>query len=137
MRSSLFKSLSSAAMLLSMSAPFAAQALDLGPQSSQADGVAIQAAPLDIAPAAKEWKFAVALNTHSQNLGDDLATEASLVDAAGKPHLALGWDGDPPGGHHRKGVLRFAPLSPQPAQIEMRIQRPSESTARTFRWSAQ
>ena len=137
MRSSLVKSLSSAAMLLAMSTALAAQAVDLGPQTSQADGVAIQVTPMDIAPTAKEWKFAVALNTHSQSLGDDLATEASLVDAAGKAHPATRWDGDPPGGHHRKGMLRFAPLSPTPVQIEMRIQRPSESTARTFRWSAQ
>lgn len=137
MGSSLIKSLSSAAMLLSMFAALAAQAVDLRPQSSQAGGVAIQVTPIDVTPAATEWKFAVVLNTHSQDLADDLAAQAVLIDAAGKPQPAIGWDGDPPGGHHRKGALRFAPLSPTPAQIEMRIQRASESAARTFRWPTQ
>jgi hypothetical protein len=56
------------------------------------------------------------------------------VDATGKQHPAAGWDGDPAGGHHRKGVLRFKALSPRPDALEMRILRQGETAARTFRW---
>ena len=44
-------------------------------------------------------------------------------------------DGDPPGGHHRKGVLRFAPIAPVPDAVELRLQRPGESAPRSFTWT--
>lgn len=44
------------------------------------------------------------------------------------------WLGDPPGGHHRKGVLRFNAVEPQAREFELRIMRPGESAARVFRW---
>jgi hypothetical protein len=112
----------------------AAQAAGLGARATQAGGVTIEMTPIDVAATAKEWTFAVALNTHSRALVDDLVREAFIVDGTGRPQPALGWDGDSPGGRHRKGVLRFASPSPTPAQIEVRIRRASESEARTFRW---
>ena len=132
---SLMKSLLLGAALGSMSAALAAHAANLGPQNSAEGGVAIQVTPIDVGASAQAWTFAVALNTHSQNLADDVAAEAFIVDAAGKPQPAVGWEGDPPGGHHRKGVLRFAPLSPKPALIEVRIQRAGEAEPRAFQWS--
>lgn len=137
MHSPVIKSLVALAVITSMSAAISVHAADLGPQSSEAGGVAIQVTPIEISPMAKEWKFAVTLNTHSQNLGEDLAAEAFIIDSAGKPQPAIGWEGDAPGGHHRKGVLRFAPQSPTPAQIEVRIRRAGESQPRAFRWSSQ
>ena len=112
-----------------------AAASELAPQSSQADGVSISVKPADVSAAATTWQFQVALNTHSGALEDDLAHSAILVDAAGKQHAALGWDGDPAGGHHRRGVLRFKPLSPRPDALELRIVRSGETAPRTFRWN--
>jgi len=109
-------------------------AAELEQQSSQANSVSISVKPVDVAATAKTWQFQVALNTHSGALDDDLARTATLVDAAGKPEAALGWDGDPAGGHHRKGVLRFKALSPRPDTLEMRILRAGETAPRTFRW---
>ncbi|HEX8011594.1 MAG TPA: hypothetical protein VF814_11765 [Casimicrobiaceae bacterium] len=137
MRSLTIKSLFIAAASASLLAALPSQAAELGPQRSQDAGVGIQVTPLEVAATASEWTFSVELNTHSQNLGDDLAAEAVLVDAAGKPQPAIGWEGDAPGGHHRKGVLRFAPLSPTPPTIEVRIQRAAEAQPRTFQWSTQ
>lgn len=111
-----------------------AGAAELAPQSSQAGGVGISVKPTDVSATATAWQFQVTLTTHSGDLGDDLARTATLVDAAGKQVAAAGWDGDPPGGHHRKGVLRFKALSPRPDNIEMRIARTGEATPRTFRW---
>jgi hypothetical protein len=130
-----FSRLLIAAAVAALSAAAAAQAAGLGPQVSQAGGVAIEVTPTEVGATAKEWTFAVALNTHSQALTDDLVQEGTLVDAAGKPRAAIGWDGDPPGGHHRRGVLHFAPVVPKPAQIEVHIRRASESEPRTFRWT--
>ena len=105
------------------------------PQNSEANGVSISVKPLDVSAAAATWQFQLALNTHSGALDDDLTRTATLVDAAGKPHAAAGWDGDAPGGHHRKGVLRFNALSPRPGTLEMRIERTGEAAPRTFRWT--
>ena len=107
-------------------------AAELAPQNSQANGVGISVKPIDVAAAT--WRFQVELNTHSGALDDDLTRTATLVDAAGKPHAAAGWDGDAAGGHHRKGVLRFQALSPRPDALELRIHRAGEAAPRSFRW---
>jgi len=111
-----------------------AAAAELAPQSSQAGGVSINVKPTDVSVGAASWQFEVTLTTHSGDLGDDLARSATLVDRAGKPRPAAGWDGDPAGGHHRKGVLRFKALSPRPDALELRIVRAGETAPRTFRW---
>lgn len=111
-----------------------AAAAELAPQNSQAGGVGISVKPTDVSAAAASWLFQVTLTTHSGDLGDDLTRTATLVDAAGKQHPAAGWEGDPPGGHHRKGVLKFKALSPRPDALELRILRQGETAARTYRW---
>jgi len=109
-------------------------ATELAPQSSSARGVSVSVTPTDVAATAAIWQFQVTLTTHSGDLGDDLARTAVLLDAAGKQHPAEAWDGDPAGGHHRKGVLRFKALSPRPDALVLRILRPGESAPRMFRW---
>lgn len=137
MRSRLMKFLSPFhALLLGAAVLYAlgAGAVELAQQSNRAGGVSISIEPTDVSAAATSWQFKVALDTHSGALDDDLARSAILVDAAGKQYAALGWNGDPAGGHHRSGVLRFKPLSPQPEVLELRISRSGEAAARTFRW---
>ena len=109
-------------------------AAELDPQNSQAGGVSISVKPVDVSATSATWQFQVVMNTHGGDLGDDQTRTATLVDAAGQQHAALGWDGDPAGGHHRKGALRFKALSPRPEALELRILRPGETTPRIFRW---
>ena len=97
--------------------------------------VVLSAKPVDVAPGAKSWTFEVVLETHSVELTDDLPRTATLAGASGGTQSASAWEGDPPGGHHRKGVLRFAPIAPQPDALVLRIQRPGESAPRSFRWT--
>ena len=111
-----------------------AAAAELAQQSSEAGGLTISVKPADVAPTAATWLFQVGMNTHSVELSDDLQRTATLVDAAGKEQPALGWKGDPPGGHHRSGELRFKALSPRPQALELRIARPGENAPRVFRW---
>jgi hypothetical protein len=57
-----------------------------------------------------------------------------LVPDAGAPIAPAAWQGDPAGGHHRKGVLRFDVITPPPARVELRIHRVGEPAPRVFRW---
>lgn len=78
------------------------------------------------------WSFEVTLDTHSVELTDDLAEVSFLVDENGKTFKALGWEGDPPGGHHISGILKYSPISPGPDNIELRIK--LNSKERSFKW---
>ena len=115
--------------LLAMAGPAAAQKLSA--QSSSAGGVTIKATPRTLSGGA--WEFEIVFDTHTQELNDNLVKSASLL-ADGKPLAPAGWQGDPPGGHHRKGVLKFNGTAPGPQAIELTITRPGEPTPRSFRW---
>lgn len=111
-----------------------AAAAELGARSSSAAGVSVKVTPKDVSPQAAVWTFAVVLDTHSQDLRDDLAKTAALVDARGGRHAPLAWEGAAPGGHHREGVLRFKGLGVQGDALELQIQRAGEQAPRVFRW---
>jgi hypothetical protein len=117
---------------------FALQAgAQLAAQKATADGVTIVVTPGTLAQDAKSWDFTVVLDTHTQELSDDLLKRAALVDDKGNEFKPVAWDGAAPGGHHRQGVLKFTPISPQPASVELRITRTGEAAPRTFRWQLQ
>lgn len=103
----------------------------LSTQSLSGSGVTVKATPRAIAGAS--WEFDIVFDTHSQDLRDDLMKSATLV-ADGRTHVPVGWKGDPPGGHHRKGVLRFNAINPAPKAIELRIARSGEPKPRSFQW---
>ena len=107
-------------------------AADLPEQATSVSGVTMKVTPRNVEGAG--WEFEVVFDTHSQELKDDLPQSAVLVIDGGAPVAATGWQGDPPGGHHRKGVLGFKTSATAPQEIELRLQRPSESESRTFRW---
>lgn len=102
-------------------------------QTSNAGGVKITVEPRGFARGARTWDFAITLETHTQSLDDYLVDGATLL-ADGKPHHPLRWKGAPPGGHHRKGVLSFPAVTPQPQTVELQIRRPGEASPRVFRW---
>ena len=114
-----------------------ASAAELSAQKTTQRAVTVTVTPQDLAANATAWEFKVVLETHSQDLSDDLAKSTVLVDATGKQHAPVAWKGAPPGGHHREGVLTFAPIKPAPASVELRMQRPGESEQRSFRWKLQ
>jgi len=129
--------LSALALCAATLSPLGAVAAELAPETTQAAGVSVSVKPADVSPGAAAWVFEVALNTHGGSLDDDLSHTVALVDAAGKPHAPIAWEGDPAGGHHRHGVLKFAALAPRPQALEVRMQRPGEPAPRTFRWTLQ
>ncbi|MDB5939117.1 MAG: hypothetical protein JWP77_1481 [Polaromonas sp.] len=103
-------------------------------QSSSVQGVTVKVTAKSVGVAGSPWEFAVVLDTHSADLGDDLAQSAILATDDGRTFRPTGWTGAPPGGHHREGVLAFDVPAPRPGVIELRIDRPGETEPRTFRW---
>ena len=106
---------------------------DLPARTVSQSGVTVEVTPRALT--GPSWEFGVTLNTHSQELKDDLAKSAILVLDGGRTVMPLAWEGAAPGGHHRKGVLRFKAPAAQPAEIELRITRPGEAAPRSFRWN--
>ncbi len=110
-----------------------AAGLGYAPQVSNEREIKVTATLQKIPGGAKTWDFEVALETHTKTLNDDLAQSSMLI-ADGKQYLPLGWDGAPPGGHHRKGKLSFKVLTPAPAAVELQIRLASDPTPRSFKW---
>ena len=109
-------------------------AAELPAAKSEVRGVTVSVTPVNLAPDAKRWSFSIVLDTHTQPLNDDIERTVTLTAADGRPLKPLSWEGAAPGGHHRKVVVHFAPPSPPPATVELRMQREGESMARVFRF---
>lgn len=103
-------------------------------RSSNSAGVRVVVTPKVLGAGVKVWEFEVSLDTHTKPLDENLAQIAALVDEAGRRYTAVSWQGDPPGGHHRKGTLRFNAPNTNPSVIELQIEGIGGSGARTFRW---
>lgn len=134
-----FASLATALLFLAafLAAGTASAAAGLETQTSSASGVTVKVTPKNVAGDAVPWEFVVVLDTHNQDLSDDLVKSAMLLDPDGKQNAPIAWEGAAPGGHHREGVLRFKALSPRPQAIELQITRAGETNPRSFRWQLQ
>lgn len=106
----------------------------LAPQTSNERGVKVAVTPQNFSNQVKTWDFEVTLETHAHDLKEDMAKSSTLF-ADGKQYVPLGWEGAPPGGHHRKGLLRFKTITPQPQSVELQIRLAGENAARNFLWS--
>jgi hypothetical protein len=103
-------------------------------RSSDAAGVRVVVTPKTLAPGVTVWEFEVVMDTHSKPLNENLAETAELVIETGRRCAPLAWQGDPPGGHHRKGVLRFSAPAEMPKSVELQINGLGGAGTRTFRW---
>ena len=110
---------------------------ELATQRNSDRGVTVAVTPQNVSADAKTWDFKIVLDTHSQDLSDDLTKSAVLLVGTGAELPPLAWEGAALGGHHREGILRFKPAAPHPAAIELRIMRSGEANPRSFRWQLQ
>jgi len=130
----LFTSLVLAATIVFSYAPDLVSAeMAYAPQTRDERGIKVTVTPKSIPNEANIWNFEVTLETHTRALDDDLAKSSVLI-ADGKQHLPLGWEGAPPGGHHRKGWLRFKVIEPQPRSIELQLRLAADTLTRSFKW---
>lgn len=111
------------------------KAAELETQTNRQGGVTIQVTPQALSASASAWRFEVVLDTHSAALTQDLRDVAVLSGDAGGENKPIAWEGDPPGGHHRKGVLVFASISPMPALLTLRIRGIAGVPERIFSWT--
>ena len=105
------------------------------PAADDRASVTIMVTPLDIAPGSSEWKFDVVRDTHSVELDQDMTKIAVLRDDQGKEYPPVRWDGAPPGGHHREGILVFGAVQPTPQTVEIVIKNVGEIPERLFKWN--
>jgi hypothetical protein len=112
--------------------PLAAPALTA--RTSDAAGVRVVVTPKILGPGVAAWEFEVVMDTHTKPLNENLTQVAVLVDDTGRRYALVGWRGDPPGGHHRKGILRFAAPKEMPGAVELQIAGIGGAGTRTFRW---
>ena len=103
------------------------------PQINNERQVKITVTLQDIPQDAKTWDFEVSLETHSHALSEVLENSSVLI-ADGKRYQPLGWEGSPPGGHHRKGVLHFKAIAPQTSSVELHIRLIGDPVPRSFKW---
>ncbi len=103
-------------------------------KSSNAGAVRVSVTPVQTGPGA-DWTFEITMNTHVKDLDADLTTSAVLIDSAGRPHKPKSWQGDPPGGHHRKGILSFPALNDESKSFELQLTGIGDK--RVFKWTMQ
>src|SRR3990172_6767698 len=103
------------------------------PQTNDEGGVVVAVTPKD----QSDWSFEITLTTHSGNLGEDLGEVSVLADEMGDEYRRVEWEGDPPGGHHRRGVIRFGEITPSPHSIILTIRQVGGVDERKFEWIIQ
>lgn len=80
------------------------------------------------------WEFKVTLDTHSGALDEDMVAVSVLIDGTGREYAPLAWEGDPAGGHHREGILKFKALAQKPEEIKFVIRGIGGINERIFAW---
>ena len=90
--------------------------------------------PKAIEAGASMWEFEITMDTHTKPLSDNLSRVVVLVDGSGRRYLPLAWQRDPPGGHHRKGTLRFPAPDIKSGKLELQISGVGGAENRVFQW---
>jgi hypothetical protein len=102
-------------------------------KTSDQNSVRVDVKPIQLVPG-KPAVFEVRLNTHSVDLGYELAEVSILQDDSGKTYRAASWKGSPPGGHHRTGTLEFPKLEGTPQTVTLIIKGIAGVSERLFEW---
>jgi len=95
-------------------------------------------ARVDVVPIQLEFgksaKFEIRMNTHSGDLSQDLVFVSTLKDDNGREYHPVEWEGAPPGGHHRTGVLEFPTLNENTKSVTLVIRDVANVPERIFKW---
>jgi len=102
-------------------------------KSSRDKRVRIDVIPVQLA-SGRPAKFEVRMNTHSVDFTQDMVAVSILKDDNGNTYRAMIWNGSPPGGHHRSGVLEFPSLKGNPNAITLFIRDIANVSERIFEW---
>ena len=105
-------------------------------KSNKENRVRVDVRPVQLLPG-KPAKFEIRMNTHSGDLSQDLVAVCTLKDNSGREYRPTGWDGSPPGGHHRSGLLEFSELDEGTESITLVIREVANVPERVFNWSVE
>lgn len=81
-----------------------------------------------------ELSFKIVLDTHIEEISNDMTQSAVMIGDDGKEYIPAAWEGDPPGGHHREGILKFNAVSAA-KNFELRIRGIGGVAERIFKWN--
>jgi hypothetical protein len=110
-----------------------AATFDLAAKENSEKRLSVEVKPVDFT-LGKPARFEITLNTHGGSLDFDLTKISVLEDDQGKTYKATGWDGPPPGGHHRSGTLAFPALGPGTKTIKLTLKGIYDVPERVFEW---
>ncbi len=102
-------------------------------RTNDENSVEIAVTPVGLGPNAPA-AFEIVMNTHSVELDFDLVQMSSLEDDRGTIYRPVKWEGSPPGGHHRSGVLTFPKLSTNASSVKLIIKNVADVPRRDFEW---
>jgi len=102
-------------------------------KSSRENGVRVDVTPVEFAPG-KPARFQIRINTHSGDLSQNMIEVSMLRDDKGREYRPVRWEGSPPGGHHRRGVLEFPSFEGKSKKITLIIRDIANVPERLFEW---
>lgn len=111
----------------------APEAETLPSQTSEREGIKIQAAGADF-DIKKSVRFEITIDTHAGSLDFDLAEISTLEDDLGNQYSPTAWEGSAPGGHHRSGTLVFPGLKAGTGYLTLLIKDNPDLEPRSFEW---
>ncbi len=97
------------------------------------NGVNIEAVPVDFS-LNEPFKISIRFTTHSGNLGFEVDKITFLEDSEGNVYYPIHWEGDPPGGHHRSGILLFPVINRNASYIKLVMKGIYGIDTRSFKW---
>ena len=123
-------------MIMLFLVTLAADASAYKTKSNKKNSVRVDVRPVQLLPG-EPAKFEIRMNTHSGDLSQDLVAVCTLKDNNGREYRPTSWDGSPPGGHHRSGVLEFSELGDGAESITLVIREVANVPERVFNWSVE
>ncbi|MEW6295241.1 MAG: hypothetical protein AB1467_03000 [Candidatus Diapherotrites archaeon] len=110
-----------------------ASQFNLGTKTNNENEVSVDVTPIDFS-FGSEVRFNIGLNTHTGSLDYDLTKISVLQDDKGNSFNPIKWEGPPPGGHHRTGILTFPKLGEKTSSIKLVIKGIYDVPERVFVW---
>ncbi len=104
-------------------------------KTNEEGGVSISATP-SYSPG-MQLKFDITLTTHEGSMDFDMIQISSITDDLGNIYSPTGWEGSPPGGHHRSGTLIFPALPEKTKSIKLIIKNVYGIPERSLEWNIQ
>ncbi len=102
-------------------------------KSSRENGVKVDVTPVEFTPG-KPARFQIRISTHSGDLSQNMVEVSMLRDDKGREYRPIGWEGSPPGGHHRRGVLEFPSFEGKSKKITLIVRDIANVPERLFEW---